>query len=105
MTKSTCITNIEDNSRWINVQGQLYRTDGPACEYSDGSQGWWITGRQHPTDAPEAGSATRTLVWLLHEKIHRTDGPAIEYADGTRQWYIDGQKYTNSLSIRNAIIS
>ena len=32
--------------RWYDSSGKLYREDGPAVEYTDGRQEWWIDGEQ-----------------------------------------------------------
>lgn len=49
---------------WYNKNNQLHRLDGPAVEYADGSNEWYVNGRKH-----------------------RLDGPAIDYSDGTKAWY------------------
>ena len=34
--------------KWLNNNGQLHRTDGPAVIYPDGTKEYWINGqRQH----------------------------------------------------------
>ena len=53
-----------------NEQGQLYRVDGPAIEYSNGDKYWYINGQ-----------------------CHREDGPAIEYHN-RKKWWINGQRYS-----------
>jgi hypothetical protein len=54
--------------KYRNAEGKLHRTDGPAAEYPNGSEFWYIEG-----------------------KYHRTDGPAIEFADGDKYWFKDGK--------------
>lgn len=49
----------------------LDREDGPACEYLDGSNMWYLDG-----------------------KCHRVDGPAIMYIDGRKLWYLNGKNVT-----------
>ena len=44
--------------------GQLHREDGPAIEYTNGSNSWYF-----------------------HGLLHREDGPAVINADGTMIWY------------------
>jgi hypothetical protein len=68
---STMTINQEGTKIWRNQKGQLYRTDGPAIEYADG-----------------------TKVWYLNGQWHRTDGPAVEYADGRKMWWVNGQQLT-----------
>ena len=56
---------------------ELHRTDGPAVEYTDGSEEWYVNG-----------------------KLHRTDGPAVECADGTKFWYVNGVKMSEEQFIK-----
>lgn len=55
---------------WYNSNGELHRDDGPAIEWYDGSNRWFINGKRH-----------------------RNDGPAIEHGDGTKAWYINGLRH------------
>jgi len=48
-----------------------HRTDGPACEWADGSKAWWVDGKRH-----------------------RLDGPALEWSNGAKFWYVDGKYLT-----------
>jgi hypothetical protein len=69
--QSTMIINACGDREWF-LNHQLHRTDGPACEWANGSKFWYIDGL-----------------------LHRTDGPAIEYSTGGRSWWwLHGQKYT-----------
>jgi hypothetical protein len=56
---------------WKLPSGKRHREDGPACEYSDGSKGWYI-----------------------NDELHREDGPAIDNGDGVKCWYLDNVEYT-----------
>jgi hypothetical protein len=56
---------------WKLPNGKRHREDGPACEYSDGSKGWY-----------------------LNDELHREDGPAVEWEDGDKVWYLDDIHYT-----------
>lgn len=51
---------------------QLHRANGPAIEYPDGSQAWFINGVKH-----------------------RTEGPAYIGADGKEEWWVKGAKVEN----------
>ena len=51
-----------------NENGELHCTDGPAVEWPDGTQEWWVNGQ-----------------------LHRVGGPAIVQANGTRAWFVDGK--------------
>ena len=54
-----------------NELGQLHRTDGPAVEFSNGGEAWYINGKRH-----------------------REDGPAVEYNYGEKSWYLNDIYYT-----------
>lgn len=51
--------------------GELHREDGPAIDWSDGSQ-----------------------FWFKHGKLHRLEGPAVISSIHGTGWYIEGIKYT-----------
>ncbi|MCR4330295.1 MAG: hypothetical protein NUV49_00170, partial [Patescibacteria group bacterium] len=68
-----------------------HREDGPAIEWSDGSQHWYLNGKLHREDGPAIVYSDRTQHWYLNGKLHREDGPAIVYSDGTQQWYLNGE--------------
>jgi hypothetical protein len=56
----------EDRTYWFNENGQLHRLNGPAIEYSSGSEQWYQNGKRH-----------------------RTDGPAVEWSDNYKEYWID----------------
>ena len=70
-SESTKRTDEYGNESWYNSKGEFHRTDGPAVEWLDGGNEWWINGKRH-----------------------RLDGPAIECADGDLCWFIDDKMYT-----------
>jgi hypothetical protein len=53
---------------WFNENSAFHREDGPAVEYIDGDQEWYING-----------------------KLHREDGPAVVWANGYKVWYYNGK--------------
>ena len=58
--------------RWHDLKtDKLHRTDGPAVEYVNGNN-----------------------LWYINDKRHRVDGPAIERADGSKAWYLNDVKHT-----------
>ena len=59
----------DGNKYWYNAKGELHREDGPAVEWADGSNYWFING-----------------------KLHREDGPAFENINGDNYWYINGER-------------
>jgi hypothetical protein len=79
--------------KWVsvNARGKLHRTDGPALEYADGSEEWYLDGKRHRSDGPAVECADGSKLWYLDGKLHRTDGPAVECADGSKFWYLDGK--------------
>lgn len=58
---------------------EYHRIDGPAVEYADGSEEWWLNG-----------------------KFHREDGPAVvlkpgyseeeEFRKGLKRWFVHGKR-------------
>jgi hypothetical protein len=71
-----------------------HRTDGPACEYADGSKVWWVDDKHHRTDGPAIDWANGNKAWYVDGKFHRLDGPACEWSDGTKSWYVEGKLLT-----------
>ena len=70
MTKSKLYVYL-DCANWQNNKEQTHREDGPAYEYANGTNFWYLNGL-----------------------VNRVDGPACEYADGTKAWYLNGDHYT-----------
>jgi hypothetical protein len=58
--------------KWRNAERQLHRLDGPAMEYSYGSQYWFQDG-----------------------KLHRLDGPAVILYNDNKEWFKYGVQYTS----------
>ncbi len=56
---------------WLNLIGQLHRTDGPAFENNNGNKEWWINGEKH-----------------------REDGPACEYNNGIKWWFLKDKRFS-----------
>lgn len=52
------------------IGSSLHREDGPAAEYVDGYNAWYLNGR-----------------------LHREDGPAIVESNGVETWYLNGVSY------------
>lgn len=72
----------------------LHRTDGPACEFVNGTKQWWIDGKRHRNDGPAIEYANGNKEWWLNGKPNRTDGPSVEWSDGVKAWYINGKNLT-----------
>ena len=58
---------------YFNSKGQYHRLNGPAAEYTDGSNDWYVNGKRH-----------------------RLDGPAILLANGTKYWYLNSRRCSKS---------
>jgi len=71
-----------------------HRDDGPAIEYANGSEEWYIDGMFHREDGPAVKWINGRKEWWVNGKLHREDGPAIEFADGKKGWYINGKHLT-----------
>lgn len=71
MKEYKVVVDDEGTRRWYNQEGNIHREDGPAVEWTDGSNWWYINGN-----------------------VHREDGPAIEDVNGEKIWYINGQELT-----------
>ena len=44
MSETYIVTVTEDGVYWRNRQRQLHRLDGPAIEYADGTNYWYLIG-------------------------------------------------------------
>jgi hypothetical protein len=77
-----------DRTEWRTEDGKLHRDDGPAVEYADGTQVWYINGQKHREDGP-AYIIGGTSYWYKYGKIHREDGPAIECDTGEKYYYLE----------------
>ena len=49
------------------MDNELHRTNGPAIEWPDGTQEWWVDGKRHRSDGPAFISACGTeVLWYLN---------------------------------------
>ena len=80
------------NQVWLDVNGELHRTDGPAYIGADGSTAYYVNGQRHRTDGPAVIKADGTKKYWVNGQLHRTDGPAIIGADGTKEYWINGKR-------------
>jgi hypothetical protein len=74
----------------------LHREDGPAIEYSYGSNSWYLNGERHREDGPAVEWSNGSKEWYLNGKRHREDGPAVERVNGSKAWYHHGQKLSEN---------
>ena len=91
-TDGPAIEHSDGTKKWY-LNGQLHRTDGPAIERIDGTKEWYLNDQLHRTDGPAVECLNGTKFWYLKDQLHRTDGPAIECLNGTKEWYFKGQKH------------
>ena len=73
-------------------KGELHRIDGPAIEYGNGTNVWFVNGLRHRTDGPAIEFPDGEKWWYINGLRHRTEGPAVEHSDGTKEWWVNGIK-------------
>lgn len=76
----------------LNEKNELHCKDGPAVEYENGTQVWYLNNQLHREDGPAFNGKTYKA-WYKHGQRHRKDGPAIEYPDGLIEYYINDKKH------------
>jgi len=92
MTKYRVEIDNEKTVRWYKWETiELHREDGPAVEWVDGCNSWWLNNKLHRKDGPAVKRSDGNKEWFLNGKCHREDGPAIEYANGNKSWYLNGE--------------
>ena len=96
MQKYWVTVSDSGTTRWYNDAKMTirHRVGGPAVEYADGDQHWYLNGLLHRIHGPAVEYANGDQHWYLNGLRHREDGPAIEYADGTKEWWLNGQQLT-----------
>jgi hypothetical protein len=75
------IVKFDDRIEYRNANGDLHRIDGPAIEWFDGTNSWWINGLRH-----------------------REDGPAIEWTNGSKEWYINGKLHRTKIKPKKKVL-
>ena len=53
--------DVDGNQRWFDVNGQHHRLDGPAVIWADGSQEWWVNGKNITREANQ---------WMTQQSIN-----------------------------------
>lgn len=91
--ESTMTTGNNGDKYWKDQEDILHREDGPALEYADGSNEWFVHGERHREDGPAFEYADGFKEWYLHNKRHREDGPAVENSDGSNEWWAYGERH------------
>lgn len=73
---------------YLDAEGKLHRTDGPARVYPDPSTYWLITGKNPKKTRYPCGQQE----WHRHGMLHREGNlPAITNPKGTEIYAVDGQ--------------
>lgn len=76
---------------YVNEDGLLHRTTGPAVIWGYGHQEWHQYGKLHRTDGPAVERDDGYSAWYHYDNLHRTDGPAIKHSSGRQEWYQHGE--------------
>ena len=72
----------------------LHREDGPALEYDNGYQKWYLNGLRHrDNNLPAVIYKNNDQEYWFHGKQHREDGPAVIY-DKQHEYWIHGTQYS-----------
>lgn len=98
-----CNFLLSDNEWSVFSRSKLYRLDGPAVKFGDGSEEWWNNGKLHRTNGPAIVSVNGTMEWWINGECHREDGPAVIRENGIQQWYFNGNEILNEWFEENNI--
>lgn len=94
MTKKKNGKYIEAHCISYYKNGQLHREDGPALEYDNGYQKWYLNGLRHrANNLPAVIYKNNDQEYWLNGKQHRDNGPAVIY-DKHYEYWIHGVEYT-----------
>ncbi len=73
---------------YLDENGQLHRTDGPAVKWRAGDRFWYCHGLLHREGGPAIEWANGQRDWWRNGQRHRDDGPAIERPNGGKEeWW------------------
>ena len=89
--------NVEvsaDGTQSWYINGKQHREDGPAVICSNGTQFWCINGKIHRDGGPAIFYPYGIEYWYKNDNLHREDGPAVIYSDGEKRWYLNGKQLT-----------
>lgn len=83
--------SVFDECSKFYSNSNFHRTDGPALEYANGSEEWWLDGKRHRTDGPAIVYKNPPEEWWFqHGHKHRLCGPAVNM-NGNIEWWIHGK--------------
>lgn len=80
-----------NNNTYYYFYDALHREDGPAIEFADGSEEWYINGKRHNNEGPAIKRVNGDKEWWYANMKHRLDGPAIEHSSGHKEWWVSGK--------------
>ncbi len=80
-----------DQAIFYSMEGKEHREDGPAIEWPNGTNLWYIDGKLHSTDGPAVDRTNGAKEWYLNGVRHRLDGPAVIYPNGDKEWWEYGK--------------
>ncbi len=88
------ISDIGNKIWYLPSKGKncWHRGGGPAIEYTNGDNHWYLNDRRHREDGPAVEWKDGSKAWWVNGRLHRTDGPAIEWPDGRIEWWINGNE-------------
>ena len=69
----TGVVKDKENTIAYYFNGNIHRTDGPACEYANGNKEWFLNGEYHRTDGPAVELNNRKSWWLNGECYGKSD--------------------------------
>jgi hypothetical protein len=84
---------VDWKNEWF-IDGKRHRLNGPAIEWHDGGKEWYADGKLHRLNGPAFEHTNGSREWYVDGKRHRLDGPAIEWDDGSKEWFVDGKRIT-----------
>lgn len=84
---------VEEDGIFYYLNGEPHREDGPAKNYSNGDESWFLYGKEHREDGL-AIIWEHYTAWWIDGKLHRLDCPAIEHSNGRKEWWISGVNFS-----------
>ena len=89
------LNQVDPVSMWEDEDSNCWTLDlgtGKEIEiWADGTQSWWLNGKQHREDGPAVIYADGAQRWYQNDKRHRAAGPAVINANGTQFWWLNGE--------------
>lgn len=76
----------------FNDNKAIHNDNGPACQTTT-SKYWRINGVLHREDGPAIQYSGGSELWYLNGKLHREDGPALTTPGGEDQWWANGVRH------------